>query len=141
MLLHAADAVENGDRKILLRTVDTDVLVLTVAVFHQLLNPPDEELQLWVAFGTGINLKYIAAHTIANQLGPERSKALPGFHGFTGCDTVSSFAGRGKKTAIETWKTYPRSAFLCLASPIAQLTDSTMQLLQRYVILMYDRTR
>ena len=28
------------------------------------------------------------------------------FHAFTGCDTVSSFGGRGKKTAWETWKAY-----------------------------------
>ena len=32
MFLHAADAVQQGDRKILLRTVDTDVLLLAVFV-------------------------------------------------------------------------------------------------------------
>ena len=33
MLFHAADAVQQGDRKILLRTLDTDVLVLAVSIF------------------------------------------------------------------------------------------------------------
>ena len=28
------------------------------------------------------------------------------FHAFTGCDTVSSFDGRGKKTAWDTWMTF-----------------------------------
>ena len=31
MILHAADAVQEGYRKIVLRTVDTDVLVLAIA--------------------------------------------------------------------------------------------------------------
>ena len=57
MLLHAADAVEQGDWKILLRTVDTDVLVLAVSVFHDLSSMrPEEHLEMWVAFGTEINL-------------------------------------------------------------------------------------
>lgn len=143
MLLHVADAVQQGDQNIVLRTVDTDVLVLAVAVFHQLSSiRPDEQLQIWVAFGTGVNLRYIPAHSIARTLGQERSKALPAFHAFTGCDTVSCFAGRGKKTAMEAWKACPEvtSAFLSLSSPIAQITDGTMELIQRFVILMYDRT-
>ena len=143
MLLHAADALQQGDRKILLRTVDTDVLVLAVSVFHDLSSMrPEEQLEMWVAFGTGINLRYIPAHSIASNLGSERSKALPAFHAFTGCVTVSCFAGRGKKTAMETWKACPEvtRAFLSLSCPLVQITDGNMELLQRFVILMYDRT-
>ena len=32
MILHAADAVQEGHRKIVLRTVDTDILVLAIAL-------------------------------------------------------------------------------------------------------------
>ena len=78
MLVHA---VQQGDRKILLRTVDTDALGLAVFVFHDLLSMrPEEQLEMWVAFGTGINLRYIPAQSIARNLGSERSKALPAFH-------------------------------------------------------------
>jgi len=35
--------------------------------------------------------------------GPARSKALPFFHAITGCDTVSSFGSKGKKSAFGTW--------------------------------------
>jgi len=31
--------------------------------------------------------------------GPEKSKALPAFHAFTGCDNVEAFYLIGKKTA------------------------------------------
>ena len=31
------------------------------------------------------------------------------FHAFTGCDTVSSFAGKGKKSFFEALKAYPKT--------------------------------
>ena len=40
---------------------------------------------------------YIPVHTIAAHLGPAKSSALPAFHALTGCDTTSSFFGKGKK--------------------------------------------
>ena len=53
--------------------------------------------KLWVAFGTGKSVRFIADHEIANTLGPDRCEAMPMFHAFTGCDIVSCFGGRGKK--------------------------------------------
>ena len=79
----------------MLRTVDSDVLVLAVSSVVLL-----ENTELWVAFVTGKHLRYIPAHDIATTLGGEKARALPMFHPFTGCNTVSSFAGRWKKTAI-----------------------------------------
>ena len=115
MLLHVQDALQQGHKKILLRTVDTGVLALAVAFLQQVTE--GEHLDLWVAFGTGNNFRYIATHEIATKLGPEVSKALHVFHAFTGCDTVSCFGDRGKKTALEAWKSYPdvTDAFLALA--------------------------
>ena len=104
MILHAADAVQEGHRKIVLRTVDTDFLVLAIALAGRL---QETQVELWVAMGTGSHLRYIAAHEISNSLGSEMSKSLPVFHAFTECDTVSCFAGRGKKTAFTVWKSYP----------------------------------
>ncbi|KAL9954824.1 hypothetical protein ACROYT_G042404 [Oculina patagonica] len=140
MLLHVQDAVNQGHKKILLRTVDTDVLVLTIAVFQQLREK--EQLQLWVAFGSGTHLRFIAAHEISRKLGPQVSKALPVFHAFIGCDTVSCFGGRGKKTALEAWKSYPdvTSAFLALAHCPTEISDRCIEHLERFVVLLYDRT-
>jgi uncharacterized ParB-like nuclease family protein len=50
----------------------------------------------------GKDLRWIPIHDIVRSLGP-RSKALPFFHAFTGCDTVSAFVGKGKKTAWQAW--------------------------------------
>ena len=67
-------------------------MVLAVSVTHSL----GLECE---AFGTGKHFCYLSAHKIANRLGPQKSRALPMFHALTGCDTVSSFVGYGKKTA------------------------------------------
>ena len=34
------------------------------------------------------------------MLSSEIAETLPGLHAFTGCDTVSSFAGKGKLSAL-----------------------------------------
>ena len=92
MHLHAAGAVQCGFTKILLRTVDTDVLILAIAFVEKLQEfQGNQTIELGVGFGTGAHLRYIAAHDISSKLKPQVSKALPFFYAFTGCDTVSSF--------------------------------------------------
>ena len=86
---------------LMLRTVDTDVVVLAIAFFHEL--PLSE---LWVAFGVGKHLRHVPVHVIASSMGQQKSKALLVFHSFTGCDQTSSFASIGKKKAWEAWAIY-----------------------------------
>jgi len=136
MLLHAADAAKTL-KHVMIRTVDTDVVVLAVAFFEQL-----HLDTLWIAFGVGKNFHYIAAHDIAVALGTKRSSALPVFHALTGCDTVSSFCGRGKSTSFDTWTSYPAvtDAFLHLRDDPFNVTTETSQVIERFVVLMYDKT-
>ena len=84
LMIHVADCPTQGYKKITVRTSDTDVVVLAVYTFS-LLNIAN--LQLWIAFGTGKLFRYLAVRNIAEKLGPERARALPLFHSFTGCDT------------------------------------------------------
>lgn len=72
--------------------MDTDFVLLAIVHVSQM----DTE-ELWVAFGT-CNNRYIPAHGIGKSMGPDKSKAIHVFHDFTGCDTVSAFTNRGKKT-------------------------------------------
>ena len=137
LLLHAADAVQKGCKKVTIPTVDTDVVVLAVASFSKI--APDE---LWVAFGVGSSFWYIAVHEMVSTMNPSECLTLPVFHAFTGCDTVSTFAGRGKKTAWQTLKSFPEvndafNELLCMPN---EISEKSMLLLQRFVVLMYDRT-
>ncbi len=83
----------------MIRTVDTDVVVLAVTAAGRL----DIE-ELWAAYGTGKKIRLLAAHEMVVALGPNKCQRLPFFHALTEYDTVSSYGGRGKKKAWETWK-------------------------------------
>ena len=75
----------------MVRTVDSDVVVLTVAHFHRtVLN------ELWISFGTGKELRIIPVHVIAQSLGEQKALAVMMLHAFTGCDQTSAFLNMGK---------------------------------------------
>lgn len=137
LLLHVAGAVQKGSKKVTICTVDTDVVVVAASSFSKI--NPDE---LWVALGTGSRFRYIAIHELVVTMNPRQCFTLPVCHALTGCDTVSAFAGRGKKTALETWKVFPEVtvAFEELLHMPADISAEAMALLERFVVLMYDRT-
>ncbi|KAK0044996.1 Pinin [Biomphalaria pfeifferi] len=135
MMLHLAHAAEHC-RRILIRTVDTDVVVLSVAAMTR-----HPHLQLWIAMGAGKDFRYIAAHDISKVLGVAKAQCLPLFHSFTGCDTVSCFNGIGKKTAWEVWSKcdHVTATFQKLCCAPFELTANDMSVLERFVTLLYDR--
>jgi len=134
LLLRAFDAEKEGYRKVMLRTVDTDVVVLAVAFFSRL----DLE-ELWVAFGAGTAFRYIAIHEIAASLGQENCEAFLFLQAFTGCDQTSAFSGRGKSTAWNTWVAYQEATdvFRSLSkTPTVDEASNAMPTTQRFVVLM-----
>ena len=46
-------------------------------------------------------MRYVNLTEIGNAIGESMCKSLPGIHPITGCDTVSSFAGKCKLKAYE----------------------------------------
>lgn len=97
--------MRRGSHTLILRTVDTDVVVLAIAVYARL---SSEALALWIQMGTGKHVRYIAVHELMDVLGPEKATSYTYmatslqyyylFHAFTGCDTLL-FLGEGRKHA------------------------------------------
>ncbi|KAG7165319.1 hypothetical protein Hamer_G007121 [Homarus americanus] len=58
------------------------------------------------------------------------------------CATVSSFSGHGKMTAWVIWAVYPdlTEALLKLSAALKVLPEDVMHIIERFVILLYDRT-
>ena len=83
IVLHVLDCIRNGFKEIKIITVDTDVVVIA--------------LGLWIEFGVGKHRRWLPIHTYASLLGESKCTALLFWYAFIGCDTVSSFCGRGKK--------------------------------------------
>ncbi len=124
----------------MIRTVVTDVVVMAVSLFRQL-----DITELWIAFGVGKKFRYIPIHAIADSeaLGSEKSNGLPVFHAVTGCDQTSSFAERGKNTAWQAWRINNdvTESFVVLSNtPTAAMVEQNMPSIERFVIVMYDRT-
>ena len=137
IFLHASHADRAGHRKLTIRTVDTDVVVLAVSLFHTM-----QLSELWIAFSHGKYYRHIPAHDIAQKLGEEKSKGLLMFHSFTGCDNVSSFNGKGKKSAWDIWNVYEDAtkAFISLSSAPQLVGGEDFSIIERFVVLLYDRT-
>lgn len=137
LMLHAYHASQSGYRKILIRTVVTDTVVLAVSRVQHL--SVDE---IWIAFSTGKHFRYLPVHSIAQQLGPQRSKAFPMFHSITGCDKVSFFSERWKTSAWDVGNVFPQitDTFSMLASVPEEIPEQAMALIERFVVLLYSRT-
>lgn len=143
IVVHVHHALQEGAESILVRTVDTDVVVILVGKYHDLIgHSPTAEI--WVAFGMGAHFSFISINRVCSNLGENRSRALPVFHAFTGSDTTSSFYGKGKKTAWQAWQESDdiTPALLKIArQPFQPLTieDDSFKKLERLTIMMYDK--
>ena len=101
VFVHARDATLQGSKSIIINVKDTDVVVIAVSTMPSL-----QELgleHLWIAFGQGANARWIPVHEVVSSIGPEKVSGILFFHAFTGCDVVSGFRGKGKKSAWLTW--------------------------------------
>ena len=96
LLLHVLDGANSGIKKVSIITVDTDVVVIALRHFFTL-----NLEELWIEFGVDKYRRYIPIHTCAETFGRKLCSSLTLWHALTGCDTVSSFNGKEKKTA---WK-------------------------------------
>ena len=128
MFLHAKHAALGGIKSVNL-TVNSDLVALSVAVFDDL-----HVDQLWMTFGKGKDLLWIPIHFNLRSLGP-RSKALPFFHAFTGCETVSAFVGKGNKTAWQARNVFENATGIvrCLSSPCGNVSEKEIRFIPVYI--------
>jgi len=75
------------------------------------------------------HFQYTPIHEVVRGLDPVVCKILPVFHTFTGCDTVSAFRGRGKKTA---WNAF----LMSLKHLLMEDSNSELSLLEQFVVLL-----
>ena len=102
MFLHMKDGLDRqGLHRVLIYTVDTDIVVLAISAVAKLNN-----LTLSIAFGTGTHFRHLNVNNLANTISHDKANVLPMFHAIAGCDTVSFFAGKGKISAMDTWSVY-----------------------------------
>ncbi|KAE8740339.1 hypothetical protein FOCC_FOCC014156 [Frankliniella occidentalis] len=134
LMLHAKQAATHGFARVMVRTTDSDVVVLSVWATQEVSSLEE----LWLSYGTGKNHCFIAAHEIATSLGPQKCRALPTFHAFSGCDTVSSFSGVGKKSVWEAWDVYPEAS-LGFEALSEERVNEALPFIEKFVVTTYSR--
>ena len=137
MLLHTNILAQCGHSKGKIITVDTDVIILAITLFSSL-----NIEELWIEFGSGQNRRWYPIHEIVDSIGRQYCEGILFQYAFTGCDSVSSFSPCGKIKAWETWSAYPGATecFIKLSTSIENLSEEDVSILERYVVLLYDRS-
>ena len=93
--LHASHASSHEHQRVVIVSSDTDVEVL--ACHYQSAIPAE----LTLISGKRSRSRLISVPRLCEKLGPRVCRVLPSLYALTGCDAVSSFAGRGEKRAFE----------------------------------------
>ena len=140
IFVHARQAAAEGSKVIMVKACDTDVLVIAVSCLPVLQALGLEEL--WIVFGQRRNLRWIPVHDLAVAFGPHKTSGILFFHSFTGCDVVSAFRGKGKKSAWQTWDVCDEASdiFAKLRKYPPTVEDCDMKILEKFVVTMYDRS-
>ena len=132
LILHSSHAAQTHNNVVIL-SPDTDVAMLALSHASQL------NTRLLFATGSGNKHRVLDLSFLANHMGSALCKALLGFHSFTGCDTVSSFAGKGKKTCYKALSSSPEfiEAFAAVGVDFS-ISDQLVGLMEKYVCTLYN---
>ena len=95
---HAHHLARQKATSLLIKTCDTDVLVIVINAFETLQAAGLETM--WVEFGLGQSIRWFPIHDLVKNLGPEKPSGMLFFHAFTGCDVVSSFQGKANMGCV-----------------------------------------
>ena len=90
---------------IIIKSTETDVLVIGMAVTRSI---RDMGSNLFFHTGKDDKERTLQLGKIEEGIGTDFADVLIGLHCFTGCDSVSSFFGRGKKKAAKLLMKHPQ---------------------------------
>ena len=92
--LHTKNAADEGHSKIIIKPSDADAKVLFIHHAKEI------SVSLYILSGTESRTRYIDMSQIIENLADNICNALIGLDAFISCDSVSTFVGRGNKTAF-----------------------------------------
>jgi len=76
IVLHVQHVLDKGCKQVFVRTVDTDVLVILIGLFPDMIaSYPSAAIR--IGFGIWKYVQYISVNSTCAFLGPETSRALP----------------------------------------------------------------
>ena len=143
IVVHVIDSLEKEFNKILIHTVDTDIIVILMGYFHSI-RENYQAADIWVAFSTGKSFSHYHINYLCRLLGREQSCCLPPFYAYTGCDSTSSFFGKTKNSAWVAWNSFSEvnEALLHIVQhPFDEvnLESPHFKILEHFTVVLYDK--
>ena len=132
MMLYLAHISQYDFSCAVIASIDADVTFLCLANHHKLSMP------LFQKCCSETRMKYVDIASRGNALGRDVCEALLGMHAIAGCNTVSSFAGKGQLPAFQKVKKnisfqehFARFGLSC------ELSDADFTKLQMFTCTLY----
>ena len=143
MFVHAKSASITYE-KVLISSPDTDVLLIALSKCSEI------NARLYMLTGTGSKKRIIDIDEVADGLHWEFGldicskeqllKSMIGLHWFTGCDTVSAFASKGKVKPLNLMKTNSDYVSLfCSLGEDEHVNDDLYKDIEKFVCHLYGK--
>ena len=123
---------------IVVKSPDTEVLVLYVHYFPKMKNTSELWFQAGLITSTKDCRRYIPVHELCKSLSSVVCEILPAAHALTGCDTTSSFFGIGKKSMFKALKE-TLNQFSDLSRIECFDIDDSVDLSRKLISRLYDQ--
>ena len=136
LIRHAINQAINGVKNIRIETIDTDVLVLSLSHTGSMIQAGANSIHTRIAKSDYDLIE------LYNRYGADVCKALPYFYAFTGCDTTSSFFGKGKATSFDAWLSFVKleetiQLFIALGDTPSCISTDNLKVLEEFVMHLY----
>ena len=129
LLFHAIHADREGYQAAVICSEDTDIFIMSLA-FHDKIGA-----SLFQKCGTKARRRVVDITKVAATVGIDVCRALVGVHAYTGCDTVSAFAGKGKAKALKLLSKNKEIQDTCFK--LGQEWPDLINKLEAYTSLLY----
>ncbi len=127
----------NVQGRMVVKSPDTDVLVLLVHYFPKMKNTSELWFQTGLITITKYCRRYIPVHELCKSLSSVVCEILSAAHALTGCDTTSSFFGIGRKLMLKAQKETPNQ-FSDLSRKECSDIDDSVDLSRKLISRLYD---
>ncbi|CAE1167294.1 unnamed protein product [Acanthosepion pharaonis] len=137
--LHAWNAVKDGHKSLIMEANDTDAVVIGLSLMSSFTAMGMEKM--WIAYGKGEHSRWIPIHDLASSLGPEKPKGYYSSMRFADVIWYLDSMANEKKT-WQTWNVCndASATFRKLSHYPPEINVSDLQVLETFVILMYDQS-
>ena len=139
LVRHVLQCLKTGVKNIVVRTIDTDVIVLLLAYRYFAGN---FDLNVYAMLASK-DISFYNINELSVQFGEKKCQALPFFYCFTGCDSVSSFFNQGKCKFWDRWQEFEdidalTDVFSFFSKmPAVSMCNNQVHLIEKYVLFVY----